>query len=122
MSGKQVVQMIMKRHPELKTFSSRQLRIVKTALVEATSVSAREILSSQETDRVFRSVVRDSGKPSVALRAYRKRSEFTQKELSNKCGIPQPHISAMEAGRRAIGLNVAKKLALALGVDYRKLI
>jgi len=122
MSRNQLVQMIMKRHPELKAFSSRQLRIVKSALVEAASVSSREILSSQETDRVFRSVVRDSGKPSAALRAYRKRSEFTQKELSKKCGIPQPHISAMEAGGRAIGLNVAKKLALALGIDYRKLI
>ena len=122
MSRSQLVRMIIKRHPELRKFSPRQLRIVKSALVEAASVSSREILSPEETDRLFRSTIHDSGKPSAALRAYRKRNELTQKEFSKKCGIPQPHISAMEAGRRAIGLSVAKKLALALGVDYRKLI
>jgi DNA-binding XRE family transcriptional regulator len=122
MSGKQLVGMVLKRHPELGKLPHRQLRLVRTALEEIASLSFRQTLSRQETARLFRGLVPDSGKPSAALRAYRDRLELTQIELAKRCGIPQPHISAMEAGRRTIGLSVAKKLALALGVDYRKLI
>jgi DNA-binding XRE family transcriptional regulator len=122
MSRQRLVTVVLGRHPQFKGFSGEQLRVVKTALAEMAAMSSKTILSPRETDRVFRGLVPDSGKPSAALRAYRKRSGFTQKELSRKCGIPQPHISAMEAGSRTIGLRTAKKLSLALGIDYRKLI
>ena len=56
----------------------------------------------------------------VALRAYRTRENLTQKELSQKTGIPQHQISEMENGKRGIGKERAKKLAEALNVqDYR---
>ncbi|MBS3780063.1 MAG: helix-turn-helix transcriptional regulator [Desulfovermiculus sp.] len=56
----------------------------------------------------------------VALRAYRTRENLTQKELSQKTGIPQHQISEMENGKRAIGKERAKKLAAALNVsDHR---
>lgn len=122
MSPKNIAAEIVKRHPELKEFSPRQLRLVRKALEEAVTLSSREILSPEETEREFRKKVADSGEPSAALRAYRKRLDLTQRELSEKCGIPQPHIAAMESGARPIGLAVAKKIALALGVDYKKLI
>lgn len=122
MSGQQLLRMMMKRHPEFREFSQRQLRVVKVALTEVATLPDRKFLSPDETKRLFRSFVPDSGKPSAALRAYRYRLDLTQKELSKKCGIPQPHISGMEAGTRAIGLKTAKKLSLALGIDYRKLI
>ena len=83
---------------------------------------ARSTLSPKETEKEFRKLVPDSGQPSAALRAYRKRAELTQRELAKKSGVPQPHIAAMESGQRTIGLMAAKKLALALSVDYRKLI
>jgi transcriptional regulator with XRE-family HTH domain len=56
------------------------------------------------------------------LKAYRLREELSQSELAKKCGIPQANISAMEAGRRAIGIQSAKKLADVLNCDYRQLI
>jgi transcriptional regulator with XRE-family HTH domain len=34
-------------------------------------------------------------------------------------GIPQPHISQMERGKRPIGKKTAHQLAKALQVDYR---
>jgi plasmid maintenance system antidote protein VapI len=34
-------------------------------------------------------------------------------------GIPQRHISEMERGKRPIGKETAKKLAVALKTDYR---
>jgi DNA-binding XRE family transcriptional regulator len=122
MSPKGIANQIFKRHPELKELPARQLQAVKRAIEEAAALSSREILSPEETDKEFRKRVPDSGEPSAALRAYRKRMDLTQRELAAKSGIPQPHIAAMESGKRPIGLIAAKKLSLALGVDYRKLI
>ena len=122
MSPKSIAAEIVKRHPELKEFSSRQLRLVKQALEEAVTLSSRDLLSPEETKYELSRNVPDSGRPSAALRAYRGRLDLTQRELAKKSGIPQPHIAAMESGKRPIGLMAAKKLALALGIDYKKLI
>lgn len=122
MSPKIIATQIMGRHPELKNLAPKQLKAVKRAIGEAISLSSREVLDSKETEQEFRRFVPDSGKPSAVLRAYRKREGLTQRELSLKSDVPQPHIAAMESGNRPIGLITAKKLALALGVDHRKLI
>jgi DNA-binding XRE family transcriptional regulator len=122
MSPKTITAALLKRHPEVKEFSSKQLKLVKTLIEEAAIIASRDTLSSEETAKLFKLMVPDSGKPSAALRAYRNRSDLTQTELSKKTGIPQPHLAAMETGKRPIGLAVAKKLALALGVDYKKLV
>jgi transcriptional regulator with XRE-family HTH domain len=60
--------------------------------------------------------------PGQRLKAYRLREEFSQVELAKRCGIPQANISAIEAGRRPIGIQTAKKLAKTLNCDYRQLI
>lgn len=122
MSPKNIAAQIVKRHPELKEFSPKQLRLVKQAIEEAVTLSSHDPMTPEETEREFERYVPDSGQPSAALRAYRKRGNLTQRELAKKSGIPQPHIAAMESGKRPIGLTAAKKLALALGVDYRKLV
>jgi len=58
----------------------------------------------------------------VALRAYRYREDLTQKQLADRTGIPQRHISEMETGKRPIGKENAKKLAEVLSCDYRSLL
>lgn len=59
----------------------------------------------------------------IALRAYRTREGFTQKQLAELSGIPQRHISEMENGKRGIGKERARKIAKALLVsDYRLLL
>lgn len=58
----------------------------------------------------------------LALRAYRHREGFTQKQLADLTGIPQHHISEMENGKRTIGKERARKLADALNCDYRQLL
>lgn len=57
--------------------------------------------------------------PASVLRGARSKAEITQTRLSELTGIPQRHISEMEQGKRPIGKESAKKLALALNVDYR---
>lgn len=53
------------------------------------------------------------------LRGARNKAEVTQTKLSELTGIPQRHISEMERGKRPIGKETAKKLAVALETDYR---
>ena len=55
----------------------------------------------------------------TCLKVTRERKDITQKELSGMTGIPQPHISEMERGKRPIGKKTAHQLAKALRVDYR---
>ena len=55
----------------------------------------------------------------VALAGARGKEGLTQKQLSEKTGIPQRHISEMENGKRAIGKKNAKLFAEALNIDYR---
>lgn len=59
---------------------------------------------------------------TIALRAYRNREDLTQRELAERVGIPQRHISEMENGKRVIGKEMAKRFADVLGVDYRALL
>lgn len=58
----------------------------------------------------------------VALRAYRNRENLTQKELAERTGIPQHHISEMENGKRPIGKERARKLVEALGVGVWRML
>jgi len=57
--------------------------------------------------------------PASVLRGARNKAEITQTALSELTGIPQRHISEMERGKRPIGKETAKKLAVALKTDYR---
>ncbi len=58
----------------------------------------------------------------LVLRGARYREGISQKELAKKCGVSQDNLSRMENGKRAIGEEVAKKLAKALRLDYTLLL
>lgn len=57
--------------------------------------------------------------PGLVLAGQRKKRSLTQTALSEASGIPQRHISEMENGKRSIGKQNARKLARALGTDFR---
>jgi hypothetical protein len=58
--------------------------------------------------------------PGQSLRIYRDNAGWTQAQLSEQTGIPVPHLSGMENDKRPIGKVSARKLAQALGTDYRR--
>jgi Helix-turn-helix len=60
--------------------------------------------------------------PGSTLRIRRDNAGLTLQALSDKTGIPKGHLSSMERGKRPIGPIIAKKLASALGCDYRSLL
>jgi DNA-binding XRE family transcriptional regulator len=53
--------------------------------------------------------------PGVTLRIRRENAGLTQAQLARLTGLAVSNISAIENGRRPVGLAVAKKLADALG-------
>ena len=57
--------------------------------------------------------------PGTALSGARYKEGITQRQLSEKTGIPQRHISEMENGKRVIGRKIARLLSEALNIDYR---
>lgn len=58
-------------------------------------------------------------KPGIILAGARGKEGMTQKQLAEKCGIPQSHISEMEQGKRVIGIKTAKTLGAALAIGYK---
>jgi DNA-binding XRE family transcriptional regulator len=66
--------------------------------------------------------IRENWHPGDTLRIRRENAEMTQSQLSAKAGVSIPNISAIECGKRVVGPRTAKKLASALGLDYRKLL
>lgn len=63
----------------------------------------------------------DVQRPATCLRGLRYRQEMTQKQLADKIGIRQHHLSEMENGKRPIGKAMAKKLAEALNGNWQTL-
>ncbi len=60
--------------------------------------------------------------PATYLRGIRYREDLTQKQLSERTGIPIRHISEMENGKRPIGKKNATRLAEALNCNARVLL
>ncbi|NVN90192.1 MAG: helix-turn-helix transcriptional regulator [Desulfuromonadales bacterium] len=75
------------------------------------SIPAEEVFPDLATNSV-----------GIYLKGSRYREELTQVQLAEITGIPRRHISEMESGKRTIGKESAKKLAEALGIDYRMLL
>ena len=60
-----------------------------------------------------------SNEPGTCLVAARHKKNLTQATLSDFSGIPRLHISEMESGERPIDQETAKKISVALDIDYR---
>ena len=63
--------------------------------------------------------IKDEDLPGISLKGARGKEELTQKQLADRTGIPQRHLSEMENGKRPIGKERAKVLGKALNIDYR---
>jgi len=85
-------------------------KILSNMDIEHNTVSSEEF---------FENFFLGESKPAVVLRGMRKREGFTQKELAEKLGTTQSVVAAMETGLRAIGKNMAHRLAEILNADYR---
>lgn len=60
--------------------------------------------------------------PGYFLRLYRQRAGMTQVQLAERAGVRQHHLSEMERNKRSVGKAMAKRLAVILDCDYRRLL
>ena len=51
------------------------------------------------------------------IKSFRENFEITQSQLCKATGISEKYLSAIENGKRTIGLEVASKIALFFGFD-----
>lgn len=70
-------------------------------------------------DEVFGDIIAKYGESAVLLKGLRHREGLSQTEFAKIIGVTQTNLSAMENKRRAIGKEVAKRIAEKFGVDYR---
>ena len=70
-------------------------------------------------DEALRKLLDGAPQGAVVLKGLRTRENFTQAKLGELLGIAQTNISQMERGRRAIGKDLAKRLAKFFETDYR---
>jgi DNA-binding XRE family transcriptional regulator len=60
--------------------------------------------------------------PGITIRIRRENADMTQADLSEKSGVPVPNISAIENGKRSVGARTARRIASALGCNYKELL
>lgn len=70
-------------------------------------------------DEVFGDLINKHGEPGLLLKGLRHREGLSQIELARILNISQTNLSAMENGRRAIGKELAKRIAEKFEIDYR---
>lgn len=70
-------------------------------------------------DDLFSNMTQKSGEPGVLLKGLRYREGLSQIEFAKKLNISQTNLSAMENGKRAIGKELAKRIAEFFKLDYR---
>jgi len=56
------------------------------------------------------------------LRMWRKVERLTLRQLAARSGLAYQNLSAIETGRRPLGLEVARKVAKGLGINHRFLV
>ena len=104
------------KQPHRYEVSSAVAKQVEQMLKAAIKPAQDDYISAQEA---FPDLYDPVKGPAIVLRGMRYRENLTQKQLADKLGIRQHHLSEMENGKRAIGKELAKKLAAALHADYR---
>ena len=86
--------------------------------------SLKEASSEESID--WREVAKDSfekyGEAGTYIRGARYREGLSQKKLAELSGVSQENISRIENGKRAVGEQVAKKLARPLQINYKMLL
>lgn len=106
------------RRPQTFVFSSDRKSEVKKLLTRMQRMDEDDSIPAEE---VLPEAFDPVKGPAMALRGLRHREGVSQKQLAERLGIRQHHLSEMEHGKRSIGKAMAKKLAEALNADWRVL-
>ena len=81
---------------------------------------ATKLENSISSELIFKQIAKKRPKGAVYLRGLRTRENMSQKKLEKLTGILVSNISKYESGNRKITENIAKKLAKAFKVNFKK--
>ena len=122
-SAELILQIVKEKFPDLESLPAAKLRLVEKAIGFASEIGERhDLISKDEHNEFISNLGTRKWHTGFSLRAYRLRQDLTQEELAKKSQISQANISAMESGKRPIGLQSAKKLAKALRCRHQNLL
>jgi ribosome-binding protein aMBF1 (putative translation factor) len=111
----------MKKHPTKATVSIVLGKTTTSYTVPAAAVPQLKVELERAESIPWREAlnVKRGEEGPAALRGARVIRGMSQTALAEKLGIGQANVAHMEAGRRAIGKAMAKRLGKVLSVDYR---
>ena len=114
----------MQAHTKKRPTEIIELRFIGPMVNMATAIETLKPLGFVDTSdslpwREAFSEYKDDDMPGLCLRGSRFKEGLTQKQLSERTGIPQRHISMMEIGKRPIGKETAKRLGMALNIGWK---
>jgi len=89
------------------------------AVLQAFISGLEKILSHDDEKRAPWAEMFPDTHPGVILRGAREMENLTQAGLAAKIHVTRNNISAMETGKRRITIDMAKRLAKALGCEYK---
>lgn len=122
-SAELILQIVKEKFPELESLPEVKLRVVEKAISYASEIGEKhDLISPDEHNEFIAKLGVKKWHSGCSLRAYRLRQDLTQQDLAKKAKISQANISAMESGKRPIGLQSAKKLAKALRCRHQRLL
>ncbi len=113
-TSQKVQVVIMGDHPRVYEVPSNKANAVAGLLSDCVSDAIHV-----KPNEVFSELRKRYSQAGMRIRGGRAKQNLTQIELAKKIGVTQGDLSKMESGKRAIGKQIAKRLALALRVDYR---
>jgi len=108
--------------PTKKPLTDVELRFLGPVMKKAAAIKALRNLGFVNTESIpwhesFPEFTENNS--GTCLAGLRYREGFKQREVAERTGIPQRHISEMENGKRTIGKKNSKLLAKVFNVDYR---
>ena len=100
------------------TVKAKSLCKAINSLLELAELNPRPINDEGEELYTVEEVIPESS-PGFRLRGLRTREGITQKQLAERLGIRQHHVSEMEKGIRSISVDMAKRIGEAYNVPYK---
>ncbi len=77
------------------------------------------IADTISAEDLFQEIDQQYTKAGALLKGLRIRESLTQVQFAERINVTQTNLSSMENGKRAIGKDVAKRIAEQFSVDYR---
>ncbi|MDR3089572.1 MAG: helix-turn-helix domain-containing protein [Desulfobulbaceae bacterium] len=95
------------------------LRKVVDGLLELVPAMPKRAVNEDGDELYSADEVFPDASPAMALRGLRVREDLTQKAFAERLGIRQHHVSEMEKGKRAISVEMAKRIGEVFDISYK---